>query len=333
MTDFFKHSINLAKHNIDHIKDGVETAIDHAQIGHGMDIHFGKRNHTKIMNAYNKGKNLMLKLTKKEMDHNIEHGTGFGNFMAKTFGVHNAVRKLKNTGKMLARDLAPQALGAIGTAVGSLVGNPELGIVGAEAGNVLSRSQALQNGKGLFRTLHKLGVSKKQVTRGLKNVAHQALAVGSNMLHDKLAGNAQAQNALSHVTNIAHSGLDGNLKQGIVNSAKELLPQAHDLIHQHVLQSTGSADLANNVADAAHGAVQNAIIQHGQGMKFHPKNFNHFAGKARHTFHKLVGGELVSTSPLGYSPIMDINSPAMNPGTTKSNSSYNNPFLVGGSFK
>ena len=86
------------------------------------------------MRAYKKKVGTRIKITPEEKQHNIEEGTGFGNFMAKTFEVHNATRKLINTGKAIGRAVMPTLGSLAGDAIGAVTGQPELGALGGVAG-------------------------------------------------------------------------------------------------------------------------------------------------------------------------------------------------------
>ena len=314
MTEFFKHAIDFTDNNLNKLKGDAQTALKAVQIGTGMDVHFAPNNHKRIMKAYKSGCGVRIKLTQEEKEHNMSEGTGLGQFL-HSIGIKNGVRKLKNTGKMIARSVLPTLGAMAGDALGIATANPELAPIGSLAGNVLASSPGLQNGNGLFRTLHKMGISKKQVMKIGKSALHAGVNTVANKVASDPNASSFAKNMAVHATNIAHAGIDGN-KADLIQAGKSALsdnlPQARNLIHDAVLHHTGNADLAGNVADFAHSTAVDAINQSGEGIRWKkPKPIEYKTGERK--FHRVLGGEIDSSFNHGYSSMLPSNAPAMHP--------------------
>ena len=59
------------------LMDGSGIRIVHSSIGAGKyDIHLTKRQHTKVMGAYGKGKGCQISLDAKQIKHHIKQGGG-----------------------------------------------------------------------------------------------------------------------------------------------------------------------------------------------------------------------------------------------------------------
>ena len=316
MAEFFEHQLDLTKNNLNKIKNGAQTALKHSQIGLGLVIHVSGENHKRIMLAHRKGKGTRVKLSKDELDQNVQAGTGLGQFM-HSIGINNGVRKLKNTGKLIARTALP-ALGQMaGDALAIATGNPELAPLaqafGNQIGQQVSHVKGLQNGKGLFRTLHKMGIHKKHVLGVGKHLAKQGLDMALQTASAKVGDNALGQQLLSSAHQAAHAGLDKGLNAGLahakasaVDMAHNQLPQARELIHNTIMSHTGNADLANMVADHAHNTAASAITHYGDGII-------PFAIKHGGKLHRVLGGEVDSSYKKGYSSTLAPNNPAMTP--------------------
>jgi hypothetical protein len=333
MSEFFKHNLNLTEHNLNKIGNNVQTSIRHDQIGQGMTVHLCGTNHNKVMASHKKGVGCRIHLTKEEMDQNLEHGTGLGKFLNHTFG-HNTARKIKNTGKMIARNVLSYGVPALAATLG-----PLSGVAGAVAGNVAAQSSALQNGgaikydqegrivrrkktkkqlklkgasrrvkaaypdgydyhsdsdidenvikaggsiqgEGFFKTMHKLGVSKKQIKRVGKRMAkavgHAAVTTAAIIASEKMADNPLGQQMIEHANNIAHNAIESKVDavHEIAHQAtQDMLPEAHKSIHKSVLHHTNNADLAQHLADSAHAMVVDGLERHGRGLKMRKMRF------------------------------------------------------------
>ncbi len=307
MTQFFQHTIDLTENNLNKLKKGAKTALTHAQIGSGMTIHLDHENTKRIEKNHAHGKGSHLKLSTEEIEENKKAGTGFGNFMAKTFGVHHATRKLINTGKAIARATLPAVLEAGAT----LSGNPELAPLAGVAGSQLASSSLLHNGKGLFKQLHKagfhkIGLNKKNIMKFGKQALHKAIDVGSSQLAQRIQ-DPNLKQALDHATTVSHLATDGNvgqIKEHAMNTAYASLPAAKDMLHKAVVDHTGSHELANHVADHAYNYAADAIQMHGQGLA--QKRLSYGSKKNR----GLIGGAVVSEFQNGFKKVghPDLNS-------------------------
>jgi len=184
-------SIKLTKGQIVKILHDQPLDVKHSHIGHGRHILYLKKKYMdKLMNEEK------IHLDADEKNHTIE-GNGLGHFINSIKRGAKKAFKPKNIESALIHQGIPFATGAIGSALGgpaggfagSIAGHEIANIVGEETGRgmkIVSRSykgtpatkNPIKKGQGLFKALHKIGISRKDVKHAAKKVGKAAVEHG-----------------------------------------------------------------------------------------------------------------------------------------------------------
>jgi hypothetical protein len=183
--------IKLTKSQILKILNDEAFDVKHEHIGHGKHIlHLSTKNLRKLQNGENK-----LKLSNDEKYHTIEGNGGIGKFFK------NVGRKLKHTftpsniESALIHEGIPMATSTLGTALGgpfggfagAVAGHEIADLVGEKAGKgmkIANKKKSIgmrkkrTEGKGLFKALHKIGISRKDVKHAGKVIGKAAVEHG-----------------------------------------------------------------------------------------------------------------------------------------------------------
>jgi hypothetical protein len=163
--DLIPHQVGLVRDQAKKLMKGDSIVLPYKQMG----AHAGEhvmlllpQNARKLLTAYKKGKGMKLHLTPMEIQHTIQRGQGFRDVAKKVFtkGKELVQQALKNPViKQTAKSALKKGAEAVGTAIGSYLGNPdvgrqigyavgEAGAAGIEAGDVaVSKAMLANRGK------------------------------------------------------------------------------------------------------------------------------------------------------------------------------------------
>lgn len=199
----------------------------------------------------------------------------------------------------------------IATSVASMALGDPTGMSGNALGNVTSeyasdayKRDVMKKGKGLFKTLHKVGIplKKKAFVKGLKETASVAASIGSKLAGDAVsmyAGPMIGQKFAEMSNNVAQSAIQGNLKKGLRDVGKatknEAMRFAIEAVDDQIDKNlTGNQKrLAQNLVANKYGSARDLVydmseMYTGTGMKLKKR-----VGRPR----KSKGGALY---PAGY---------------------------------
>jgi hypothetical protein len=199
-------NLKLTKRQILRIINHEPFTISHKHFGHGRhEILLNPYNYNKVVKANNRKGTTKITLDDDETKKTLE-GNGLGHFF-KSLG-----RKIEHTandaghaivstaneygpsvGTHIASTLIHQGIPGVASVLGDVAGGPIGGIAGGLAGYELSqqigkstgygmkqKTKAKKDGKGLFKALHKIGISRNQVKSVGKVIANQAIdAIGA----------------------------------------------------------------------------------------------------------------------------------------------------------
>lgn len=157
--------------------------------------------HSKIMNAFKKGKGLKISLRGSE--HIKKNGEGIGKAFKKvgkafkdTYASPQAIKTYRQIGKQASKYGLDYALPAVMGGVGEMLGGPAgsmVGSMGADiiadqvhsrtgygiANRVRARPIGDMQGQGLYKSLAKVGIKKRAVINTAKTIGKNALKLGS----------------------------------------------------------------------------------------------------------------------------------------------------------
>lgn len=123
----------------------------------------------------------------------------------------------------------------IATTLGSMALGDPTGLSGAAFGNIGAQyaSDAYKRdvmGKGFFKTLHKVGIKKKDFMGGLKKTASMAAKLGSQAAGEAITsytGNPMLGQQFSQMSDkVAENAIKGNLKKGLKQAGNMSLEMA-----------------------------------------------------------------------------------------------------------
>jgi len=140
---FIPHQLHMTKEQAMKMVHGLPVMLKHHQMGSGMGHHvimLKPQNARKLLTAYKKGKGMKMHLHPDELHHSIHHGRGLYDYAKKIYhGVGNTVnRALQNPMiNEMAGDAVHYGSDALGTAVGTFMGNP---VAGLAVGELLGRA-------------------------------------------------------------------------------------------------------------------------------------------------------------------------------------------------
>jgi hypothetical protein len=117
MTEFFEHKLDLEPQHFRKLIKGKAHTVKVGQIGSGLTIRLGPANHKKMMTGYNKKKNKVLKLTKEEIDHNMNENMVEGSGFFKTLNKIGVSRKDFMKGTRTISKIAAPVINTIGKTV------------------------------------------------------------------------------------------------------------------------------------------------------------------------------------------------------------------------
>lgn len=146
--EFNEHLIDLDKSQIRKLGKNKALTVKHNQIGSGLTIHLSEPNHKKVMSGYKNGKNKIIKLSPEELAQNEMAGTGFFKTL-HSLGISKKdfMKGTKQVAKVAApivKEIAKPAGAALGTALVTAAGNPELAVVAAPVGAALANEASNQ---------------------------------------------------------------------------------------------------------------------------------------------------------------------------------------------
>lgn len=198
----------------------------------------------------------------------------------------------------------------IATSVASMALGDPTGMSGNALGNVASEyasdayKRDVMKGKGLFKTLHKVGIplKKKALVKGLKQTASVVASTGSQLVGDVVsmyAGPMVGQKFAEMSNNVAQSAIQNNLKKGLRDAGKatknEAMRFAIEAVDDQIDKNlTGNQKrLAQNLVANKYGSARDLVydmseMYTGTGMKLKKR-----VGRPR----KSKGGALY---PAGY---------------------------------
>lgn len=250
-----EHSIMASPAQLKKLLSGGAITLKPGQIGEGPHLLSVMPNTARrIQTAMRKGKGVRVSLKKGE----TIGGSAVSDFFNK------AGNTLKNTftpelGKDIARaaiDVGTSTvLPAAGAALGSVAGNPFLGeVAGAAAGTALNQFAATKGyglktksksvvlrkygsdkqGKGVFKTLSKIGISKNQVINTAKEVGKVAVRVGAKVAGEAVSAYTGNPMAGAAFEKIAVAGADrlidsGSVKKGLESAGSSAKTVAKDI--------------------------------------------------------------------------------------------------------
>jgi hypothetical protein len=262
-----EHSITASPAQLKKLLSGGAITLKPGQIGDGPHLLSVMPNTARrIQTAMRKGKGVRVSLKKGETiggNAATDFFNKAGNTLKNTF--------TPSLGKDIARaaiDVGTSTvLPAAGAALGSVAGNPFLGeVAGAAAGSALNQyaatkgyglkskksgygnpmissnavvlrkygSQKEQKGKGVFKTLNKIGISKKQVITAAKDVGKAAVRVGAKVAGEAISAYTGNPVAGAAFEKIAVAGADklidsGSVKKGLEQAGSSASGVAKDI--------------------------------------------------------------------------------------------------------
>ena len=241
-----EHKLDLTRKQAMALMRGATVQLKHEVMGHGIEIHLPSHIMNKVLRATRLGKGMRLQLDPHSIHHNavvnadfrrllppsvISKGEGLGRFLHNTFGLHyrKTVDNARNVGAQVAHTVLPAVASAAGNIVGDLTGNLLAGaVVGNVASSIVAKQAAKIKGKGLFRTLNKMGIKgvKGKLKAKAKELAHEAI-------HEHGA-NAVAQVASHAASAVAkHTGrhdLAQMAHDTIIHNGAQAVDQAHERV-------------------------------------------------------------------------------------------------------
>ena len=270
------HHANMSKAQCMKLMRGQTTQLNHEDIGHGLKLVVPHSTAKKMNSAKKRGKGIRVQLSPASIYHNatvnsdfkellpasvVKRGQGFGQFV-HSLGIpyRKSVNQLRNVGAQIANVALPAAASVAGNVVGDLTGNPLAGMaIGAVASKVVGQQAAKIKGKGLFRTLNKLGI--KGVKGKLKGAAHQAIAEHSGAVTSHIA-NAAAQAVAQHTGSTKFANM---ASEAIHQAGAQAVSQAHDQIDGaglfRFLHNHGLKGVKGKLKQAGHTLIDQAIPQ------------------------------------------------------------------------
>ena len=192
--------LKLTKSQILKIINDEPITVTHKHLGHGNHvIHLHSKNYNKVAKAHENQGSTKIHLDDVEALNTLE-GNGLGHFF-KSLGrkiehtandaghaiVSTAKEYGPSVGKHIASTLIHQGIPGVASAIGDTLGGPAGGVAGGLAGYELSQQVGKQtgygmkkrskktDGRGLFKTLHKIGISRQNVKDVGKVVASKAI--------------------------------------------------------------------------------------------------------------------------------------------------------------
>jgi hypothetical protein len=388
-----EHSVSLSPSQVSKMRRGLNVSLSpkhfSASGNHIIAVH--PDTHHRILSAIRKGKGLKINLKPVENIYKKTTGgkisiKGIGRALnkgfhkaeegLKSFG-HQAEKGINRVGKVVAKPMVdaliqggiPAVLGA----TGEVLGGPLGGIAGSVAGSAVANAvQAQANkkglgvrkrtkmveGEGLYRTLHKLGISKRKAVNTFKHMGKNALKLGSTAVEKALAtyGVPEAVSAplLGTLEEIGEKAIDKgttkSLKKAGHQSIKEIKKAAKT-------QALGALDkqldkLPPEIREVAENALDQVEMK--AGVDLNPQMFG--AGASvysslpyRAAMKRINGGALRkpmiggTVGDMTLSPYISYDSPANHPfvphkndlqgyNPIKGGSIYPAGFRMGGSF-
>lgn len=324
--DLIPHQLGLTQAQINKLIDGKPVNIAHRTMGSGAGdtvMLLKPQNARKLLTAYKKGKGMRMTLHPDEIHHSVVSGRGFGKKLMK--GLRSVAKNPMV--KELGKELLQEGTQALGAAIGSYTGNPQVGMmIGDSLGK--AGSQAIDSG------------SLKKGVRSLKSdarsVALNAMEKGIEELPEEYRGAARmalsgdTSGALSNVMDQKMAQYDYSkgygivrkgsaemkermamlraMKGGKVNIGKKIVkglervgkPVASTLIHAGIPVALG---VAGNVLGGPLGGVAGATA--GQMIADRVGKSTGMGVRARGRPRK-VGGE-VATSSKAYKKALRLN--------------------------
>jgi hypothetical protein len=235
---FHKVNLDLTDSQLNNLIKKKAINIKHSQLGQGVHIiHLHDLNMKNIDKAHKNTKGVRIKLNDEEHEKNMEEGEGIGRFF------RNLGRKIKSIAKPVLKysiDNAPE-LADLGLDLsrGAGIKNNDNNIMAFKKGSLeakqhMAKIRAMKKGKGigagigsgigsgmegegLFSALHKIGISKGKIQKGLKkelkNAVHKGIDFGTDFLKNAVkntTGNDKLADSLGNTLNHAsHSIIEG----------------------------------------------------------------------------------------------------------------------------
>jgi hypothetical protein len=126
--DFIPHQLGLTQAQINKLIDGKPINIAHRMMGSGAGdtvMLLKPQNARKLLTAFKKGKGMRITLHPEEIQHSVVSGRGFGKKLLKGLKAIGRNPAVKDLGKQLVQ----QGSQALGMAIGSYTGNPQMGMM------------------------------------------------------------------------------------------------------------------------------------------------------------------------------------------------------------
>lgn len=159
--------LNLTDSQYKNLSKGKSVNVSSSNVGSGHTVFLTQRQINKVQKNLGLGKGTRISLSQDQMDYNVQHGSGFRDWVKKGW---NAVKDpVKNFGKTLVKNYGDQAIKIAsnaannlldqGTLVASAIG-PQKGLLGKvfqdtiKMGNKASQDQLLAILKGLKQTVN-----------------------------------------------------------------------------------------------------------------------------------------------------------------------------------
>jgi len=165
MSEFIPHQLHLTKPQIRKLMTGKGVNIPYAHMGSDKGsavVMLHPANAKRLLTGFRKSKGVRIALTPAEMEMSATEGRGFN--------IGKAFKKLGHTIERGAKKTFTPKLGR----------------------DIVS---GLEKGSGLFKMLHKIGISKKSAIKGIKDVGKKAVRLGATALGTAIgayAGNPMA---------------------------------------------------------------------------------------------------------------------------------------------
>lgn len=336
-------NIKLTKGQILKILNDEPFEVMHKHLGHGRHVLHLKKSNLDKLKMGNK-----IKLSSDEKENTIEGNGGFNKFFK------NVGHALKNTftNKNIESDLIHQGIPIAGNVLGTVLGGPAAGYAGAVIGNQIAdevgkktgrgmriihkkgsmaakeKMEKLRamRGKGLFQTLRKVGIHRKDVERVAKNVGKKAAHIGVDTLSS--AANAYGVPVPEEFKDIAKHNIDRLIDShpkhhnvhNKIQEYDERLPENNEI----------STERLQHHVDRMPAEAQPFVQQQMNSMGFGLKNKYLRIIKGGNVKITRRPKKLYAESQNTFSPYANSNSPQMNPYQPTINS-YTHPVPLYGS--
>jgi hypothetical protein len=361
-----EHSVSLSPAQVSKMRRGLNVSLSPkhftANGNHIISVH--PLTHKRILSAIRRGKGLKIslkpaedlfkkttggKISLKGIGRAITRGFHKAESGLKSFG-HQAEKGINRVGKVVAKPMVdaliqggiPAVLGV----TGEVLGGPLGGIAGSVAGSAVAnavqrqanksglgvkkrgRPRKVVEGEGLYRTLHKLGISKRKAVNTFKHMGKNALKLGATAVGDALNKYGVPANVsaplLGSIEHIGEKAID----KGTVKSLKSAGHQSMKEIKKVAkTQALGYLDkqldkLPPEIREVAENALDKVELREGVEMDPHMigAGANVYASLPYRLAMKRISGGAIkrpmvegSVGEMTLSPYLSYSSPAMHP--------------------